>query len=1341
MSNSEPDSALPTLSARGAEPARAQQPEASGQSGSAELPELPGKSPSLPKLPKGVDAIVARLEKPAKPAAASAGSAGSAGSAAEGTAEGTLWTRLAPIADWAVPATLVPLAVGVGVWWWKQKKTKKPAAAEPKKKTPALDLYADWRSFRRRLPRSMRRALDDLQPVIVLGNTASEKEMLALQLSRVADNEQLFPGRVSYRGKGLDLYLGARSLVLVPSDEFLDTPASSEDGGWRKVLLTVARVRAPRVVVCLAQAPLDSGNLDEVTLWTSKLRAHVDVIVAVRNEDIELSVALVQAPNSSKSTIPRSTDALFELLGALGKHEGFEETLCLRLDALADQLSPRVEERRESAKRWVVEKLRRSRKGWPRLLAHPEQDSARMLTLARFFEEFDSWSASLGAGLAELLAHDDRQTRRVLGQELCFVPCVDRRLLGSLAAFAGPSESRSGRWRPKQSLVHRLVVATVVGMLAVAEFLAYEHDKAAWDEAATAALRYDPPEGKSELDVVRRYVEPGTRVGLPLSKFFDRAGVRCVAVDTARRYVSGLLDHAVDAYDAPEEVLQLVALFIAGNADGCGLEQSSNQHAYGELAATIEEHIEQWRHVTGLSEEEIAGYLELACPQTRVRLSKLEAEYGQQSGEDEWDAVPSVATFASHLTSLRGQCELTAEERAAIEDAEATAGALNGIGERHGAALATLETLRKLDTPSLGMLIGVFDRYEPRLQAIEDLGDEHEGVQLLARDLRPFSDFDGARQAAPAVGSLAELNAQLRAHLAGEVPEGEEAMVRLTVAANTYVIDRQKVRTSLLVRALGHLQQDFVDTTIQRELAAGSQELVFFPDEMHDRVHHWTTPGSLPPGVTVLQQVPWRYTAAGFREAVLGPLESMHELFGAHRCGDGAEDPERDLHVARANEFVAARLASYLRAYAEAWRRVYDSFTISANDDSSLAATLGALARPTSIQVALLREVMRQTRLSAADGWPFLAMLGIASAPFDTLEGVVTDKALTDYQGFIQELANAGQDSREPNASSWAPAPLHSGAASWGAPSAPAARPTSADDNVTAFIAGLSGFGRVVVSGLRDPKLDVRARAEAWAKGAGLAPASSLPLMRPIDLAYARGKQSFARGLAHFWVEKSRELRADITDRFPFNQNSSVDASVEVLTAWFDPLEGRFDSEVLSIYRLAMACGAEPCVELPPGMQSSIERLIAIQRTLFDEKGEPQPLKLQIDPVPFASQQLLPKRSVLKLGEARYEYFNTAPRTLTVVVPWNEAYVATLSVELAGAQTNDELATPLGTRKSPWAFPRLLASASSAIDGRYGWELDATSHGIRHGTVSVSYDVCRDIGRCGGLLERVFDWP
>src|SRR5690606_11609661 len=131
---------------------------------------------------------------------------------------------------------------------------KRPASKKKKKAPPALDLYADWRCFERRLPRSMRRVLDDLQPVIVLGDNASEKELFATRQSRVADNEQLYPGRVSHRGKGLSVYLGARSLVLVPSDEFLESPASSEDASLRRLLMRVARVRTPKVVVCVSGA-------------------------------------------------------------------------------------------------------------------------------------------------------------------------------------------------------------------------------------------------------------------------------------------------------------------------------------------------------------------------------------------------------------------------------------------------------------------------------------------------------------------------------------------------------------------------------------------------------------------------------------------------------------------------------------------------------------------------------------------------------------------------------------------------------------------------------------------------------------------------------------------------------------------------------------------------------------------------------------------------------------------------------------------------------------------------------------------------------------------------------
>jgi len=1476
MSNSERDSTPPTVSSREADSA----------------PTSRNPTGLNPKLSKGMDQLGAQVEKqltslagkPAAPGSKAPGSASTqtgstqtgstqtgaaqtgAASAAEGAAADALGIRITPGAGWMA---LVALAAGVGVWWWKKRKAaKKPAAPEPAKKSkPALDMYADWKSFHRRLPSSMRRVLDDLQPVIVLGNNASEKEMLSLQLSRVADNEQLFPTRVSYRGQGLDLYLGARSLVLVPSDEFLDAPASSEDESWRKLLLKVCRVRAPRVVVCLAQAPLDAGNLDEVTLWTSKLRAHVDVIVAVRNEDIELSIALVQGPTSSRSTTPRSTDALFELLGSLGKHEGLEETLSLRIDALSDQLSPRVEERRESAKRWVIEKLRRSRKGWPRLLAHPEYDSTRLLTLARFFEEFENWSASLGAGLAELLVHDERRTQRVLGQELCFLPCVDRRLIGTLAAFAGPSEARTGRWRPKQSLVHRLVVASAASVLALGLWISYEYDRLAWDEAATAAERYAAYDQDNDLDVVRNAEQPGARdltlvrdyvqerAGSSLlPRFFDRDVLRCMTVESVRSYVSKMLHGAADSFDPPEKLIQLIGLLIAGNVDECDIAASDpNRQPYRELADLIKAHTREWRHLTYMSDAEIEGYLALACPQTQLDLTSMLATYGKDNArdsaarKDEWPEVEKVADLGASLDRLSGQCELSADELIALQEAETIAYALEPGGEHHGAALAALKVLRRISSPATNLLPRLFNHHEKRLKDIENLSNENETVLLLARDVRAFgeprkvcsldafneqllgrglrrysdeagaakaaptlcsldalddqlrgsprrpsahpgaaqaanevcslrelnrqllarglpqfsdepggahpaqrecsletfssrlartsrapADAEGALQTKPKVNSLDALNRQLLAQVRDE-PDGEDAIVRLTVANETYVIDREKVRSSLLVRALGRLQRDFVDTTTTRELAAQSAEVVFFGDTLRARTHAWAPQVSIPDGVRVNVEVPWRYTSAGFRHAVLEPIGTMYAPFNTHICDAGKDEQTRDELLGDATSFISERLSIYLRAYAETWRDIYASFEIAATDDGGLAETLAALARPTSIQVALLNEVLRQTRLEAPSDWPFVDALGIASMPFDTLQGVVDEKALAEYQGFILELATAGQDTDEASATGWPAATLP--AAPGAAASAP--NPTDARD---AFIAGLSGFGRVVATGLYDAKADVHQRARDWADRLGLSPAARQPLMRPIEAAYARGVAGVERGLDYFWVQKSGELRAAITDRFPFDEHGRDEADIDDLKAWLDPLEGRFTSEVLPIYELVARCRPNPCVALPPGMQASVERLLAIRQALFDAKGQPSALKFQIEPVPFATQPLPPKRATLRLGETRYDYFNTAPRALTVSVPWNEAYVASLNVELAGAQASDDLAFPIETAASPWALFRLLTSGK-VIDRRYSWELDAPLQGSRQGTVRVSYDVCRDFSRCGGLLQRVFAWP
>jgi hypothetical protein len=1296
------------------------------------LPKLPVRV-TPPKLPRGVDALAAEVAQDVA-AGPPEGNAAGTSEASLGVTEAAPVPGLMPTWGWVLLILVAAGVLGGGFWWWRSKRPKAP-------KVPPPDLLEDWKAFRRALPRNMRRVIGDLQPVVVLGSNASEKEQIARQQSEMDQDDP----RLFYQGGGLGFYFGATSLVVVPTDKFLDGPSPLEDEGWRKVLKRLSSVRAPRVVVCFSQALLDAGDLDQITVSAARLRGHLDLIATIRDEDIELSVALAQTRGVEQQRSSCATDALFELLYFLGQQDadqdGVQETLSIPLSGLSALLPSGAEERREHAKNWVAQQLRVYQQGWPRLLAHPRQDAASMLAIGRFFEEFQVWSASLGAGLAELLVQkqlkDPEKDRSALGQELCLLPCrqagvkgttLKHHLIGRLSAFAGPEEAATRTWRPKQSLLHRLVVASAVLVVSLSIWMAYSLDKSAWDEAATAALRYEPSEGGSELGVVLRYVGAGvSRPGIILPEFFGRGPLKCIVVSALRSHLKELIDHAVKAFEPPEDVLPLVALYVTGNPEQCSLEEDPSYLAYHGLARVIEDNIEDWRHASGLTENEITGYLELACPQLDFQLEDMEAEYGEgRMNEQPWASIPNVAAFGSDLQKLRGQCQLNADEKIAIRHAETVADALGEVGKRRGATLSVLETMHKLTTPGMKSLTAVFEPYAPRLQSIEDLGDEQDDMQLLARDLRPFNDLHGAGRRAPEMGSLGAFNERLRAHVLGVLPAGEDAVVRLTVASNTYVIDRSKVRASLMVRALGQLQQSFFTTIVEQELATETQELIFFSPERYDRPHVWTTPRSIPTGLFLANEVPWRYTAAGFHEAVLGPLEEMRQLLAAQTCGDTSKGSERLEYVQNTSEFVMARLSTYLVQYADSWRAVYDSFGVFVRTDAELSAALTALSQPTSVHLALLREVLAETQLSAAENSPFAELLGAAKQPFETLAAAVNEKAFAEYQALLAELSNAGQ--------------AEAGARALPTDAAAAPGPPNAKATLDAFVAELSGFGRVFADGLRDPEEDVRARAQAWATDVGLAPALAGPLLLPIEEAYTRGEKAVARELDRWWRAQSKALDTDVLNRFPFSRRSTVDASFEAMLAWLDPALGRFANEILPIYQLVTRCGARPCVELPEGLQTTVERMREIQHTLFDAKGEPQPLSFQVEPIPFDSQAFLPKRSSVKLGDRRYEYFNTVPRALEWSVPWQEAYVASLNVELVTGGTVDELASPISTRKSIWGLLRLLQAAATAEDGRYRWDLQATLHGARRGKVSVSYQVCQDESHCGGLLKRVLGW-
>jgi len=217
---------------------------------------------------------------------------------------------------------LVLVAGGVAWFWWKKKRAKDPLSPPPDAGPSPL---GDWVAFVVGLPPGLRRVLSQFQPVFVLGDTASEKTEFVRQFSGHARRERQYGKSVSYRGEALNIYLGDRCVVIVPTDSFVESESARTHARWRSVIQSVCKGHGPRIVACLAPSTIvtESGML----AWARMIRAHADIITSIREQPTPLSVVIAQGvgagePTSVTKRDVSPTNCLFELLVSLRTVDG-----------------------------------------------------------------------------------------------------------------------------------------------------------------------------------------------------------------------------------------------------------------------------------------------------------------------------------------------------------------------------------------------------------------------------------------------------------------------------------------------------------------------------------------------------------------------------------------------------------------------------------------------------------------------------------------------------------------------------------------------------------------------------------------------------------------------------------------------------------------------------------------------------------------------------------------------------------------------------------------------------------------------------------------------------------
>lgn len=1176
---------------------------------------------------------------------------------------------------------LVVVAGGVAWFWWKKKRAKDPLSPPPDAGPSPL---GDWVAFVVGLPPGLRRVLSQFQPVFVLGDTASEKTEFVRQFSGHARRERQYGKSVSYRGEALNIYLGDRCVVIVPTDSFVESESARTHARWRSVIQSVCKGHGPRIVACLAPSTIvtESGML----AWARMIRAHADIITSIREQPTPLSVVIAQGvgagePTSVTKRDVSPTDCLFELLVSLRAVDGGLDLTQIRVgEEVTRAWTGSGDQRRAAAKRWLNVSLAACLSEWPVLFAQPGVDPVHILGLAAFFKEYETYTGNLGTGLAELFYEEDANAGSLMAESVYFLPWHGQQFVGTVVEFQGAPMPVGAQWHPAALLRYRLIAATVfmVGALGVTAYFVHEHNE--WFIAVRHVRDYDAGENVIDLSAVRDYsLRQRGWFG-----FYDRARLRRTAVSHVREYlrtrVAGQNERC-----AAEELLSLVSLYAVGAAGDCVGGGREQKLAHQDLKEIIERNIDDWSYHTGLKGGEIQAFLDMSCPSSSVPVAECLSDVHAMV------ALPDLERVVRSLTSLGNKCELDSLDEPAIRALKQDLSILEtarGPGEE---VLNTLEWIRNVQhekglKPELDRWVSRFYPYRPRFKQLSQLNEFKAPLREVRRTLGPFLDVvvpKGRRQVA-----LTDYVVQRNASKP-EVSEG--TWIRLGEAS----FDVARIRAALQRRSLTAFERSF-----ERSMYDGSP---FFSPEDFERRFRWTSRRSGEHGMSFQQDVPEVFTRSSFERAVRAPL--THWAAGTERpaCGDS---PQTNVSIKRELE---DQLRVYLNDYVSEWTRVYRSFDVR---ESGVREALEVLARTDSPLRVLFQELTRQNSLTVDESFPFEVVVKDAFAPLEALKAAGASKAQDDYAGIIAALASELE--------------------------APAANPTFGVDfeiPLQDFAKRLTGYGRVALNSRVVPASSFHVQVHTWADGVKLRQELRGPVLSPVNRVLQLGMTDVRNRAEEWWAESAASVNRDVVKKFPFSWSARERATLEDVKTWLQPKLGRLDQELKPMSALLFQDCGNGCSRSSSARSELLSRLETIQRTLFTDKGEMRELQVGVSAV---WQALQLSESRLRLANEAIVFKEQGNRQFRLDVPWDKGYLPRLDIEICAPDLQGVCERQQGRieelEPSPWGFWNLLAKAERT-GNRFTWAVPTPQ-----GKVEVTYDVCVDRSICGSLMGGVFAW-
>ena len=364
------------------------------------------------------------------------------------------------------------------------------------------------------------------------------------------------------------------------------------------------------------------------------------------------------------------------------------------------------------------------------------------------------------------------------------------------------------------------------------------------------------------------------------------------------------------------------------------------------------------------------------------------------------------------------------------------------------------------------------------------------------------------------------------------------------------------------------------------------------------------------------QAIPGVYTKEAFDGQVAPVLRFAEQLAGVSTATVAeSEAPAAPAAIdldpadeARLERMILAANTAYAGAYRRALDEYWNSFSFAPGSEVALPYVLEPFAEPNTWVSEFLLAAAHHADLGLppADADPAKIYEPLREALVDyrpllvlLAEDKGTVPGLEPYQGLMAKLQQRVAD----------------------------AAAVSGDPEGEELILRLSGLGALALGTSLGTEDDYAELISEWLFGAGIDSDFWGPFMAPVQAVRHYGRADIRQKVATAWIYDVRPVAEPLLDKYPFDPASNEDVGIDELetiarkqgelpgTFW-EAFE-RLIRPAMADDRLAMLVGIEP----PPGMLAMVRDLERMSSTLWDDKGEPLPLKveLRIEPLPIGA--------------------------------------------------------------------------------------------------------------------------